>query len=148
MTPIYSVIIPLKNEAESLPELAAWIKQVVDNDYVGMYEEQMHQRKIYAYPPFFRIIKLTLKHKDYQKLQEASQWLYNVMASNLQMPVLGPEEPPINRIRNEYIKTILVKIPANVPLVSTKTVLTKILNSFEAISQYRSVRTVVNVDFY
>ena len=124
------------------------IKQVVDNDYIGMYEEQLHQRKIYAYPPFFRIIKLTLKHKDYQKLQEASLWLYNVLASNLQMPVLGPEEPAINRIRNEYIKTILIKIPINIALTPTKITLSKILNSFEAVSQYRAVRTIVNVDYY
>ena len=124
------------------------IKQVVDNDYIGMYEEQLHQRKIYAYPPFFRIIKLTLKHKDYQKLQESSMWLYNVLASNLQMPVLGPEEPAINRIRNEYIKTILIKIPSNIALSPTKITLSKILNSFEAVSQYRSIRTIVNVDYY
>ncbi len=124
------------------------IKQVVKNDYIGMYEEQLHQRKIYAYPPFFKIIKLTLKHKDYQKLQESSIWLYNVLVANLQMPILGPEEPAINRIRNEYIKTILIKIPGNIALNHTKKVLLKVLQSFEAVSQYRAVRVIVNVDFY
>jgi primosomal protein N' (replication factor Y) len=64
------------------------------------------------------------------------------------MPVLGPEEPPINRIRNEYIRTIMVKIPQNISIGSTKKTIQKILNSFEVVSQYRSIKVTVNVDFY
>jgi primosomal protein N' (replication factor Y) len=63
------------------------------------------------------------------------------------MPVLGPEEPAINRIRNEYIRTIMVKIPQNA-IGSTKKTIQKILNSFEAIAQYRAIKVTVNVDFY
>jgi primosomal protein N' (replication factor Y) (superfamily II helicase) len=124
------------------------IQQVLNHDYIGMFTEQMQQRKIYAYPPFFRIIKLTLKHKDFDKLQEASMWLFNVMVQNMKMPILGPEEPAISRIRNEYLRTILVKIPYETSVVTTKKMLQKILVSFEAISQYRAVKVIVNVDFY
>ena len=68
--------------------------------------------------------------------------------SKLQIPVLGPEEPGINRIRNEYIRTIMVKIPQEGALVSTKKTIQKMLNSFEAVAQYRSIKVTVNVDFY
>jgi len=85
------------------------IQQVTHNDYSGMYTEQLYERQIYQYPPYFRLIKLTLKHRDFDKLKEDSMWLYQVMQQNLKIPVLGPEEPPIGRIRNEYIRTILVK---------------------------------------
>ncbi|MNL83168.1 hypothetical protein D3C87_2107390 [compost metagenome] len=64
------------------------------------------------------------------------------------MPVLGPEEPAINRIRNEYIRTILIKIPQNLPLAGTKKTIQKMLNSFEAVPQYRTIKLAVNVDFY
>jgi primosomal protein N' (replication factor Y) len=64
------------------------------------------------------------------------------------MPVLGPEEPAISRIRNEYIRTILIKIPQELHLVNTKKTIQKMLNSFEAVAQYRAIKVTVNVDFY
>jgi primosomal protein N' (replication factor Y) len=124
------------------------IQQVTVNDYLGMYNEQLYDRKIYKYPPYFRIIKLTLKHRDFDKLKEGSIWLYQVMSQNLNMPVLGPEEPAISRIRNEYIRTILIKIPQNTPIAGTKKTIQKILNSFEAVAQYRAIKVIINVDFY
>ena len=124
------------------------IQQVTNNDYFGMYKEQLYDRQIYKYPPYFRIIKVTLKHRDFDKLKEGAMWLYQVMSQNLNMPVLGPEEPAISRIRNEYIRTILIKIPQNTPIGSTKKTIQKILNSFEAVALYRAIKVTLNVDFY
>ncbi|CAI2767748.1 replication restart helicase PriA [Flavobacterium collinsii] len=124
------------------------IQQVTNHNYIGMYKEQLYDRQIYKYPPYFRIIKLTLKHRDFDKLKEGSMWLYQVLSQNLNMPVLGPEEPAISRIRNEYIRTILIKIPQNLHLVNTKKTIQKMLNSFEAVAQYRAIKVVANVDFY
>ncbi|AOW10701.1 replication restart helicase PriA [Flavobacterium gilvum] len=124
------------------------IQQVTNNDFLGMYKEQLYDRKIYYYPPYYRLIKLTLKHRDFEKLKEGSMWLYQVMKQNLAMPVLGPEEPAISRIRNEYIRTIMIKIPQNTSIGGTKKTIQKILNSFESVSQYRAIRVTVNVDFY
>lgn len=124
------------------------IQQVTMHNYIGMYKEQLYDRQIYKYPPYFRIIKLTLKHREFEKLKEGSMWLYQVLNQNLNVPVLGPEEPAIGRIRNEYIRTILIKIPNNLPLGATKKTIQKMLNSFEAVAQYRAIKVVANVDFY
>jgi primosomal protein N' (replication factor Y) len=124
------------------------IQQVTNNDYTGMYKEQLYDRQIYKYPPYFRIVKLTLKQRDFDKLKEGAMWLYQVLSQNLALPVLGPEEPAISRIRNEYIRTIIIKIPQNTSIVNTKKTIQKILNSFEAVPQYRAIKVTVNVDFY
>ncbi|WDO11690.1 primosomal protein N' [Flavobacterium sp. WW92] len=124
------------------------IQQVTNNDYIGMYKEQLYDRHIFKYPPYYRLIKITLKHRDFDKLKEGAMWLYQVMSQNLDMPVLGPEEPAISRIRNEYIRTIMIKIPQNQPLGGIKKTIQKMLNSFEAVPQYRPIKTAVNVDFY
>ena len=124
------------------------IQQVVHNNYLGMYKEQLYERQIYKYPPYFKLIKLTLKHRDFDKLKEGSMWLYQVMQQSFTIPVLGPEEPPISRIRNEYIRTIMVKIPTNQSLQGTKKTIQKMLNSFDLVSQYRAIKVSVNVDFY
>ncbi|MCX6172050.1 MAG: primosomal protein N' [Flavobacterium sp.] len=123
------------------------IQQVTNNDYQGMYKEQLYDRKIYNYPPFFRLVRLTLKHREFDKLKEGSTWLYQVLQQNLSTPVLGPEEPAIGRIRNEYIRTIMVKIPNETSLQSTKKTIRKVLNSFDLVSQYRTIKVTVNVDF-
>jgi primosomal protein N' (replication factor Y) len=124
------------------------IQQVTHNDYAGMYKEQLYDRQIYKYPPYFKIVKITLKHRDFDKLKEGATWLYQVINQNLILPVLGPEEPAINRIRNEYIRTIIIKIPISSSIGSTKKVVQKMLNSFDSVSQYRAIKVGVNVDFY
>lgn len=124
------------------------IQQVTNNDYEGMFKEQLYERQIYKYPPFFRLIRLTLKHRDFEKLKEGSMWLYQVLQQSLSIPVLGPEEPAISRIRNEYIRTIMVKIPSNTNLQTTKKTIQKVLNSFDMVAQYRTIKVTVNVDFY
>lgn len=124
------------------------IQQVTNNDYMEMYKEQLYDRQIYKYPPYFRIIKVTLKQRDYEKLKVGAMWLYQVMSQNLNMPVLGPEEPLISRIRNEYIRTIIIKIPQNIAIGNTKNTIQKMLNSFEAVAQFRSIKVILNVDFY
>ena len=124
------------------------IQQVTLNRYDEMYKEQLYERKIYNYPPFYKLIRLTLKHRDFEKLKEGAMWLYQVASQNLDIPVLGPEEPAISRIRNEYIRTIMIKIPQSKPLGTTKKTIQKILNSFDVIPQYRTIKVTVNVDFY
>jgi primosomal protein N' (replication factor Y) len=124
------------------------IQQVTTTDYMSMYKEQIYDRQIYKYPPYFRVIKLTLKQRDYNKLKEGAMWLYQVMSQNLNIPVLGPEEPAISRIRNEYIRTIIIKIPQNSSLVTTKKNIQKMLNSFDAVAQFRAIKVSINVDFY
>ncbi|WP_432669939.1 replication restart helicase PriA [Flavobacterium sp. SM2513] len=124
------------------------IQQVTNNDYFGMYREQLYDRKIYFYPPYYRLIKITLKHRDFDKLKEGSMWLYQVIKQNLDIPVLGPEEPGVSRIRNEYLRVILIKIPQKENLGLIKGKISKMLTSFEAVASYRSIKTIVNVDFY
>jgi primosomal protein N' (replication factor Y) len=124
------------------------IQHVTTNNYGAMYTEQLYDRQIYKYPPYFRIIKVTLRQRDFEKLKTGSIWLYEVMRQNLLMPVLGPEEPVISRIRNEYIRTIIIKIPHNISIGITKKSIQKMLNSFESVTQFRAIKVTLNVDFY
>ncbi|MGB5169836.1 MAG: primosomal protein N' [Eudoraea sp.] len=124
------------------------LKQVTTGDYETMFKEQLYERSQFKYPPYNRIIRLTFKHKDFNKLNEASLWFAQALRNILTEDVLGPEYPAISRIRNQYIKHILIKIPKKAPLVITKKNIKRIQNSFDAISQYRSVRVIYNVDYF
>lgn len=124
------------------------IRQVTENDYIGMYKEQLYERRQFQYPPFYKLIRVTLKHRDFEKTREGSVWLYQVLKQSLDIPVLGPEEPAISKIRNEYYRVIMIKIPIEHSLIKTKKTIRKILDSFDAIPQYRAVKTTVNTDVY
>ncbi len=122
------------------------VQQVSTNDYEGMYKDQIEERYQYQYPPYFRLIKLTMKSRDYSKTNEASTWIANGLIKIFNEHVLGPEFPPVARIRNEYYKNILIKIPPKQSLGKTKAMIKKLLKSFSAISAFRGVKVVINVD--
>ncbi|NER11949.1 primosomal protein N' [Leptobacterium flavescens] len=124
------------------------LQQASMNNFDEMFKDELNERRQYKYPPFYRLIKITLKHKDYNKVNEGAEWLAKSLRNSFGSFVLGPEFPPVARIRNEYIKSILLKIPPNQPLKSTKQVIKRIDNSFKAIANYRSIRIIYNVDNY
>lgn len=122
------------------------LKQVSTNDYTEMFKEQLYEREQFKYPPANRIIKITFKHKDYNKLNEAAAWFSKALRNAFGERVLGPEFPPVARIRNQYLKNVLVKIDPNQSLAQTKGNIKRIERSFNAIAYFRSVRVIYNVD--
>jgi primosomal protein N' (replication factor Y) len=122
------------------------LQQVSANNYIEMYNEQMNDRYNYKYPPVFKQIKITLKHKDYLRVDTASIWYAKALRNVFGDFILGPESPPIGRIRNQFYKNILVKIPKNQSLSKTKEAIIKINNSFLSIKDFRSVKVILNVD--
>lgn len=122
------------------------LQQVSTNNYVGMYKEQMDDRYNFKYPPVYKQIKITLKHKDFNKVEVAANWLAKSLRLFFKDNVLGPESPPIARIRNQFHKNILIKIPKQQSLVKTKEAIIKVNNSFFSIKDFRSVKIILNVD--
>lgn len=122
------------------------LKQVSTHAYDEMFKEQLYEREQYKYPPINRIIKITLKHKEYNKLNEAAEWFSKSLRNVFGGSVLGPEYPPVARIRNQYLKNTIVKINQDQSLPKTKDSIRRIEKSFKSISFYRSVRVIYNVD--
>ena len=122
------------------------LKQVSTNDYDEMFKEQLYEREQFKYPPANRIIKITFKHKEYNKVNEAAEWFAKGLRNAFGENVLGPEFPPVARIRNQYLKHVLVKIDLKSSLKNTKSNIKRIERSFNASAFYRSVRVIYNVD--
>ncbi len=120
--------------------------QVAGGDFANMYKEQVYEREQFKYPPINRIIKITFKHKDYNKLNEATDWFAKSLRNVWKGDVLGPEFPAVARIRNQFLKNILIKIPMSGSLHKTKNSIKRIEKSFNAISHFKSVRVIYNVD--
>ena len=122
------------------------IKNVLDNNYEKMYDKQMIERKDYKYPPFVRLIKITMKDKSIDKLNSSSDWLNKAIRANFKGLVLGPVYPEISRIKNNYLKEFLVKLKDLNDLNIFRSKLQLIMRSFDSISKYRSVKIIIDVD--
>ena len=124
------------------------LQQVAANNYAQMYTDQREERLLYRYPPFFRLIKITFRHKDYNRTNLASEWFFTSLRNVFLDNVLGPESPPVARIRNQYYKNILLKIPQQQSIDKTKKIVYKIRKTFSSIKDFSGVRVVMDVDNY
>ena len=122
------------------------IKHVINNDYKGMFEAQLTERIEYKYPPYVRLIKLTIKDRSLDKVNVASEWLDKMMRRSYKGDILGPVYPEISRVRNKYQKQFIIKLKNIDSINQFRNILNKTLISFDSISKYRSVRVVVDVD--
>ena len=124
------------------------LQQVSITDYTAMYKEQLQERWQYKYPPYFRLIKITLKHRDYNKVDSGINWLFKALYNSFGEHVLGPTAPAVSRIRNKYIKNLVIKIPPKQNLQQTKNQIDKIKNTFEAVKDFRPIQFILDVDAY
>lgn len=122
------------------------LQQVSTYNYEKMFAEQVYEREQFKYPPATRIMRITLKDRDYNKLNEAAEWFAGSLRNSMQGQVLGPEYPAVSRIRNEYIKHILIKFKPKEAVQHTKKSIKRIQVSFDAIPRFRSIKLVYNVD--
>ncbi|MFT5762508.1 MAG: primosomal protein N' (replication factor Y) [Polaribacter sp.] len=122
------------------------LQQVSTTNYAEMYKEQLQERWEYQYPPYYRLIKITLKHKDYNKVDSGINWLAKALQNVFREHVLGPTAPVVSRVRNQYIKTLTIKIPPKQNLAETKQHIEKIKNTFQSVKDFRPIRFIADVD--
>lgn len=122
------------------------IQQVLQHNFIQMYETQYAQRLQYHYPPFVRIVEITLKHKDVNTVKNAAIELNNRMRSVFGSRVLGPVEPAVSRIQNLYLRQVLLKIENTASPVKAKELLQEIIHNLVSESSYRRVIVSVDVD--
>ncbi len=124
------------------------IQQVIRSDYEGMLDQQLEERIEYHYPPYYRLIKMVVKHRDVEKVRIASKWIFNVLNQSYKGEILGPVFPPIARLRNRYHMQILIKIGKDQSRNELKKLIQSTIKSFESVGQFRSCKITVNVDPY
>jgi primosomal protein N' (replication factor Y) (superfamily II helicase) len=121
---------------------------VINNDVNGFMLLQLEDRQAHSFPPFSRLIEITLKHIDKKTTLEAAQLLAGIIREKMKGPkVSGPGEPMISKIRNEYLMNILIKIPRDHgKLGDIKSFLQEEADRLHATKEYRSVKIVFDVD--
>ena len=124
------------------------IHHVVKNDYVGMYKEQIEERKKFSYPPFTRLIEITLSQKNQEDLDAVSPDLAIELKKRFgKERVLGPEYPIVSKVNNYYLKTILLKVEKEKYSQKVKAMVTDAMNEFyHKGKEYKNTRIKIDVD--
>lgn len=122
------------------------IRQVMENAYGKMYEQEVLERRNFSYPPFVRLIELSLRHKERERVDYASGKLATALKEQLGKRVLGPEYPGVARIKNLYHKNILIKMERQLSAAKVKEMIADKLVDFKQDKECKPVRVVVDVD--
>jgi primosomal protein N' (replication factor Y) len=122
------------------------IQKVIANDYIGFYETEIIERKNFMYPPFFKLITISLKEKDDKKLVEGAAVLGNELKQVFGNRILGPEFPIIKRVNNFYINVITVKIEREFSPKKVKDKINEIIEQFYTQVSFKSIRISIDVD--
>ncbi|MBW7952760.1 MAG: primosomal protein N', partial [Chitinophagaceae bacterium] len=90
---------------------------VQEHSYKNFYNYELNARKLYQYPPYFRLIKITFKHKESYIAEQAAHIMIKGLQGNLKLYLHGPAQPVVDRIRNMYLWEILIKLPKDTTLI-------------------------------
>jgi len=122
------------------------IKNIVFNDFMSMYTGELKEREKFRYPPYYRLINIKVKHKDFKVLNNAADVFGNILRSKFGNMVYGPEFPMVSRIRLFYIKQLLIKLPRNKSQFEMKSIILESLEEFRKLAAYKSVLVNFDVD--
>lgn len=124
------------------------IRLVLRHDYLNMFKMQSEERKTFNYPPFCRMVKISIRHKDRAQLNYFSDLLGNDLKTIFGKRVLGPESPVISQVQLWYIKTILIKIEREKPPVKAKQLIVEAIDRIEKEKGASSLKISIDVDPY
>lgn len=117
------------------------------HDYKKLFFYEVESRKAYQYPPFFRIIKLTCKHKEKHIAEQGANIIIQNLGKQFEPYINGPAQPIVDRIRNQYLWEILIKLPKDAKLIQQcKTQIQSQIGLLQNNKTYRGMNVVVDID--
>ena len=125
---------------------AAVIPQIVKNDYAEFYNQQLSERMLFHYPPFYRLVYIYMKHRDVHVLEEFSDVIAKRMRDIFDTRILGPDLPPVARIKQLYIRKIVLKVENGLSQYKINEVLQNIQQAYCQMPRYRAISMYYDID--
>ena len=122
------------------------LQQLLHADYESMAESLLAERNEYGYPPFARLTNITLRHRDVAVLRRGAGELARRLRGRFGRRLMGPIAPPVDRIRGEYILSLMLKIEASASRLRANQILVEELQHFSQDADYKQITVAINVD--
>lgn len=135
-------LVILQTKSPDLPV----IHQVMNNDYEQLYYDQLAERQMFRYPPYYRLIYVYLKHRKEDIVDLAADTMAAQLRSGLGDRVLGPDKPPVARIQTLFIKKIMVKVEQHASMAKVRDYLLAVQRAILQDERFRSLLVYYDVD--
>ncbi len=122
------------------------LKQVINNDFESFFGQEIAERELFKYPPFVRILKISIKHKRRDIAHQFAESYATNLKKAFGQRVLGPEEPLIKRIQNYYIREIIIKFDNKISLPKAKKFTIEVSEKLKLRKNFSNVIVIFNVD--
>lgn len=122
------------------------IRDAMDNNYESMYKSQILERRVFKYPPFHKLIEIAIRHSDQDLVNQSAALFAKRLREQFGNRVMGPEYPSVARIRNKYIKKILVRFAVGEAVSEGKKIIMRIANEMMQDKAFARIQIVFDVD--
>lgn len=122
------------------------INSVKHHNYNLFYEMQVAERKVFRYPPYFRLISIVVRGRDESLVEKASAEFTLGLKQSFKDRILGPGKPPVSRVQSLYIRNILIKIENNASIQKVRDIIFHYQNSILSNPSYKSLLIHYDVD--
>lgn len=124
------------------------IESVRAGDYEGNASRLMEERRAYHFPPYYRLMTLTVKHRDQSTALDAARILAQSLTTRFGGIVSGPIQPLVGKVSNLYLQEITIKMPRTASPSQVKTIMMGDVNALLAEPQYKAATVRIDVDPY
>ncbi len=122
------------------------LQYVVDNDFETMALTLLREREAFFYPPYSRLIEITIRHRDVNRLHTAANKLSQLLRARFGKRVRGPVAPPIDKMHGEWIVNFIVKIESGASSLKARKILRKVVDEWQSEKGYKSIYIMFNAD--
>lgn len=123
------------------------LQLVQQHDFKKFYEGEIENRQRFFYPPYSRIIQITFKHKKSDVVSGAAFLFADGLKKNFDKYMVGPAQPVVNRVRNQYLMELMLKLPKDAALINgCKQIILETITAVHQEKAFRMVNIVPDVD--
>ena len=122
------------------------IPHIVDNNYTQFYNSQLSERMMFHYPPFYRLVYIYMKHREIAVLEEFSELMGQQLRKIFENRILGPDLPPVARVKELYIRKIVLKVENGLSQYKVNEALQALQQALTTGQRYRSITMYYDVD--
>ena len=126
------------------------LRDVLENQLERFYERELHERERFQYPPYYRLISISVRHKKYEVMSAAVKIFTLLLKNSLGAArVFGPAEPLVPRVNTYYITDYLIKIERNAEkIMLAKKIIADAIIKLQHEEGFSTIKVSVNVDVY
>lgn len=123
------------------------LADILKNDFQAMYQKELTERNVFLYPPFVRLVRIVIKNEKKEVSEKAAKLLQRILAEKLGAKfVLGPQEPVISKIRNQFLMEIMVKLKKNDQMAAIKNSIQEECQGILVDKNFKKTRINIDVD--